>query len=132
MYRHLVKNTGDCPPSTALVVEHPIDTGDAVPIKLKRRRLAQTEDAVVETKVRKMLAAGVIEEANGAWGFPVVLTRKKDGEVRFCVDYMALNKFTNKDVYPLPQVDPGGLEWRGAVHYARFEDGLLADKDGGW
>lgn len=115
-YRHLVKDTGDCPPSTALEVEHHIDTGDAAPIMLKRRRQAQSEDAVVESNVRKMLAAGVIEEGNGAWGFPVVLVRKKDGEVRFCVDYRALNKVTHKDVYPLPRIDEtlealGGALW---------------------
>ncbi|KAE9330341.1 hypothetical protein PF001_g455 [Phytophthora fragariae] len=52
-----------------------------------------------------MLQAGVIKEGNGAWGFPVVLVRKKDGEVRFCVDYRALNKITKKNVYPLPRID---------------------------
>ncbi|KAE9308906.1 hypothetical protein PF008_g20847 [Phytophthora fragariae] len=72
---------------------------------LKRRRQAQTEDAIIEDNVGKMLQAGVIEEGNGAWGFPVVLVRKKDGEVRFCVDYRALNKVTKKDVYPLPRID---------------------------
>lgn len=52
-----------------------------------------------------MLQASVIEEGDGAWGFPVVLVRKKDGEVRVCVDYRALNKVTKKDVYPLPRID---------------------------
>ncbi|KAE8915937.1 hypothetical protein PF010_g12702 [Phytophthora fragariae] len=61
---------------------------------LKRRRQAQSEDAVIETNVHKMLAAGVIKEGDDAWGFPVVLVKKKDGEVRFCVDYRALNKVT--------------------------------------
>jgi len=72
---------------------------------LKRRRQAQAEDAIVNGNVVKMLAAGVIEEGNGAWGFPVVLVRKKNGEVRFCVDYRALNGITAKDVYPLPRID---------------------------
>ncbi|KAE8952321.1 hypothetical protein PR001_g33344, partial [Phytophthora rubi] len=131
--RQLAQDTGDCPPATALSTEHHIDTGEAAPIMLKRRRQAQTEDAVVETNVRKMLAAGVIEEGNGAWGFPVVLVKKKDGEVRFCVDYRALNKITNKDVCPLPRIDEtlealGGallfstLDWKAGYWQIKMAD----------
>ncbi|OWY95251.1 Gag-pol fusion protein [Phytophthora megakarya] len=98
-------NTGVCPPATKLRVEHHIDTGDAAPVMLKRRRQAQMEDAIVETNVKTMLSAGVIEEGTGAWGFPVVLVKKKDGEMRFCVDYRAFNKIMRKDVYPLPRID---------------------------
>ncbi|POM62689.1 Gag-pol fusion protein [Phytophthora palmivora] len=104
-YRSLTTNTSSCPPATTLSVQHHIDTGDAGPIMMKRRRQAQMEDVIVDDNVAKMLDAGVIEESNGAWGFPVVLVRKKDGEVRFCVDYRALNKITKKDVYPLPRID---------------------------
>ncbi|OWZ03214.1 Retrovirus Polyprotein [Phytophthora megakarya] len=71
----------------------------------KRRRHAQAEDRVIEENVEKMLKAGVIEEGDGAWGFPVILVRKKNGEVRFSIDYRALNKVTKKDVYPLPRID---------------------------
>ncbi|GMF57197.1 unnamed protein product [Phytophthora fragariaefolia] len=75
------------------------------PILLKRRRHARTEDEIIETNVTAMLQAGVIEEGNGAWGFTEVLVKKKAGEVRFCVDYRALNKVTKKDGYPLDRID---------------------------
>ncbi|KAG6594052.1 Gag-pol fusion protein [Phytophthora cinnamomi] len=95
VYRQLTADTGDCPPATVLSTEHHIDTGDAAPFMLKRRRQAQAEDSVIESSVKKMLAAGVIEEGDGAWSFPVVLVRKKDGEVRFCVDYPAIGRWKN-------------------------------------
>lgn len=104
-YRELVTHQGDCPPATVLPVQHHIDTGSAAPIMMKRRRHAQAEDAIIEDNVSKMLAAGVIEEGCGAWGFPVVLVRKKDGEIRFCIDYRALNAITKRDIYPLPRID---------------------------
>ncbi|OWZ06646.1 LOW QUALITY PROTEIN: hypothetical protein PHMEG_00021072 [Phytophthora megakarya] len=66
-------------------------------------RQAQTEEATVDGSVHTMLNAGLIEHGEDAWGFPVV--RKNDGTVRFCVDYRELNRFTRKDVYPLPGID---------------------------
>ncbi|OWZ05060.1 Gag-pol fusion protein [Phytophthora megakarya] len=97
-YRSLTKDTSASPPATSLDVHHYIDTGDASPIMLKRRRQAQTDEGIIDSNVETMLMAGVIEEGNGGWGFPVVLVRKKDGEVRLCVDYRALNKITKKDI----------------------------------
>ncbi|KAE9008716.1 hypothetical protein PR002_g15822 [Phytophthora rubi] len=68
-----------------------------------------------------MLGAGVTEEGNGAWGFPVVLVRKKDGEIRFCVDYRALNKLTKKDVYPLPRIDETVEALSGALLFTTLD-----------
>ncbi|KAG3163992.1 hypothetical protein PC128_g20267 [Phytophthora cactorum] len=64
-----------------------------------------------------MLAAGVIEEGKGAWGFFVVLVRKKGGKVRFCVDLRALNKVTIQDVYPLPRIDDALKALSGALWF---------------
>ena len=52
-----------------------------------------------------MLQQGLIERAKGPWASPVVLARKKNGKLRFCVDYRALNKVTKKDEYPLPRIE---------------------------
>ncbi|KAE9012989.1 hypothetical protein PR001_g9034 [Phytophthora rubi] len=104
-YSKVSSNKGDCPSATTLGVHHHIDMGDAAPIMMIRRRHAQKEDTIIEDNMKMMLNAGVIEEGNGAWDFPVVLVRKKDSEVRFCSGYRALNTVTKKDVYPLPRID---------------------------
>ncbi len=52
-----------------------------------------------------MLEAGVIQESTSEWASAPVLIRKRDGSVRWCIDYRALNEVTRKDVFPLPLVD---------------------------
>lgn len=53
--------------------------------------------------MQKHLDAGVVVPSCSAWASPVVLVRKKDGGVRWCVDYRKVNEATQKDAYPLPK-----------------------------
>ncbi|PIK45092.1 hypothetical protein BSL78_18045 [Apostichopus japonicus] len=87
------------------LVKHEIDTGTAKPIRQAPRRLTIHKKAEADKELDKMLRQGVIEPSNSAWSLPVVLVKKKDGSLRYCIDYRKLNNVTTKDSYPLPRID---------------------------
>ncbi len=89
------------------VVTHAIDTGDAKPISKSPYRLSVKERQIVEQQVQEMLDKGIIVPSNSCWASPIVLVNKRDGTIRFCVDYRALNAVSKSDVYPLPRLDDG-------------------------
>ncbi len=86
-------------------IQHRIRTVDDNPVKLRMRRTPLGFEKEEEKHLRAMLDAGVIEESTSDWCAAPVLIRKKDGSVRYCLDYRKLNSKTVKDVFPLPLVE---------------------------
>ena len=74
------------------------------PIKQRPYRQPLTKRIVVEEEIEKMLKSGVIQPSESPWASPITLVPKKTGEVRFCVDYRKINNITEKDAYPLPNI----------------------------
>ena len=52
-----------------------------------------------------MSDVGAIRKSSSPWASAVVLVRKKDGSLRFCIDLRQLNARTIKDAYSLPCID---------------------------
>ena len=69
------------------------------------RRLSPLELAEVESHVKKLLLNGHIEPSKSPFGANVLFVQKKDGTLRMCMDYRALNKITVHNKYPLPRID---------------------------
>ncbi|UYV69036.1 K02A2.6-like, partial [Cordylochernes scorpioides] len=86
-------------------IKHKIDTSDYPPVRQRPYRVSPAERRVIQSEVEKMMETKIIRPSSSPWASPVILVRKKDGSLRFCVDYRRLNKITNKDVYPLPRID---------------------------
>jgi hypothetical protein len=87
------------------IVQHRIDTGNARPFRQPLRRHPVMHLDTIDQHVDRMLQQGIIEPAASPWASNVVLVRKKDNSLRFCIDYRRLNEITYKDTYPLPRIE---------------------------
>ena len=102
-YRNVFAFPGDQLGRTSLV-QHVIDTGDAMPIKQRPYRVSPDVKKEIDRQVDEMLEKGIIQESVSPWSSPVVLVKKKDGSYRFCVDFRKVNKVTKVDSFPMPLV----------------------------
>ena len=59
----------------------------------------------MESKIDEMIELGVIEPSISPYSSPIVLVPKKDGSVRFCIDFRKLNKVTEFDVELMPNME---------------------------
>ena len=88
-------------------VEHHIVLKEEAKPRVQRlRRLGNIQREALHEEVAKLLEAGFIYPVKESeWVSPVVITPKKNGKLRVCVDYKPLNAATKRDHYPLPFQD---------------------------
>lgn len=55
--------------------------------------------------LQELLSIGVIRESESPFSSPIVVVRKKNGDVQLCIDYRKLNLQTIKDAYALPNLE---------------------------
>jgi len=103
-------------------IAHRIDlTPDAKAHAAPLRRYSPLEDAEIRRVVEEQVALGRMRESTSPWGAMVLLAKKKDGTLRFCVDYRVLNNSTVKNRYALPLADDCFDRARGARFFSKLD-----------
>lgn len=87
------------------VVKHKIELSDDVPFKDRYRRIPPAMVDEVRNHIREMLDLNVIRPSHSPYSSNVVLVRKRDGSLRFCIDLRRLNAKTIRDSYALPRIN---------------------------
>ena len=87
------------------LVKHKLPLNDEQPIKQRPYRVPYKLQETVKEQVQAMAEQNIIRKSSSPWTSPVVMVKKKDGKMRFCIDYRRLNSVTRKDTYPLPRID---------------------------
>ncbi|KAE8227722.1 hypothetical protein CF326_g7373, partial [Tilletia indica] len=84
-------------------VQHRIDEyPESTPVNGPLYRHSEKELQALRDFIEEEVDAGRIRPSASPYASPVLFVPKKDGSLRICYDYRALNKQTIKDRYPLP------------------------------
>ncbi|GBO18018.1 Retrovirus-related Pol polyprotein from transposon 17.6 [Araneus ventricosus] len=78
---------------------------DQIPVCQRARRLSFPEKQKVNEQITDWLNQGIIRESCSDYCSPLVLCKKKEGNLRLCIDNRKLNTKTVKDRYPLPLIE---------------------------
>ena len=86
-------------------VEHNIVLEEGTsPIQIPPYRHPKKFRDEIEKAIKELLELGLIRPSSSPYASLVVLVKKKDGALRMCIDFRALNKKTIKNRYPIPRI----------------------------
>ena len=98
--------------------EHTIKVTDDTPFKEQFRWIPLLMVEEVRNHLREMLESGAVRPSQSAWCNAVVLVRKKDGSLHFCINFRCMNAHMKKDSYPLPRIQEALESLVGTGHFS--------------
>ena len=103
-------------------VDHRIElTPGSSPPSRPVHRMSPTELDELKRQLDELTQSGFIRPSKSPFGAPVLFVKKKDGTMRMCVDYRALNTITVKNSYALPRIDELFDRLQGARYFSKVD-----------
>ncbi|GBG71890.1 hypothetical protein CBR_g10826 [Chara braunii] len=103
-------------------IRHEIILEDgAVPPRGCIYRMNEEKLEVLRTQLDDLIDKGWIRPSCSPYGAPVLFVRKKNKELRLCIDYHKLNAQTIKNVGPLPRIDDLVERLGGAKYFSKLD-----------
>ncbi|GBG73529.1 hypothetical protein CBR_g16872 [Chara braunii] len=83
--------------------------------------MSEEELEVLRAQLDDLLAKGWIRPSSSPYGAPVLFVRKKNKDLRLCIDYRKLNAQTVKNAGPLPRIDDLLERLGGAKYFSKLD-----------
>ena len=118
---------------TTDLIEHTIYTQPGPPINQRYRPVNPALEPKLKEQLDEWLTHDVIEESSSPWNFGLVAVPKKNGKIRWCIDYRQLNQRSIRDTHPIGSIEDNlvrlghstvfsGLDASGAFHVVPLEE----------
>lgn len=92
-------------PGRETTVKHDIILQPATSPQRKSYRVPERLMGTLREELDVMLLLAVVEPSSSDWCSPVVLVPKREGTIRFCIDFRQVNTLSKVDPYPMPRID---------------------------
>jgi hypothetical protein len=93
----------------------------AAPVSKTPYRMSTQELKEVQMQLEELLKKWYIRPSVSPWGAPVLFVQNKDGNLRLCINFWQLNKYTVKNTYPLSRIDDLFDQLRGEKIFSKIE-----------
>ena len=103
------------------LIQHEIKLTDDIPFRETYRRIPPAMFEEVRQHLHEMLESGAIRKSSSPYCSNVVLCRKSDGSLRFCIDLRKLNKKTIRDAYTIPRVNDAFDTLIGSRYFSKLD-----------
>ena len=102
-------------------VKHCICTTEDGPVRAAYRHIPPPQYEEVKAHVNDLIQKGIVRPSQSEYANPIVICRKRNGNISMCMQNYRLNTKMRKDAFPLPRVDEIFDHLAGAKYFSTVD-----------